>query len=436
VNARAKIRIQLSGKVFEKSSTTPNTFQRTKDFDYYREATPLMNSFLTRKAVFLRAAAFVLLGASMAGAQAAPQSTPDVLVLVNGDTLHGKLVKAIGGAVTFHSDIIGDVTVTWDKIKELHSSQQFAIIPKGVELQGKKKASQVPVGTVDVTNQTLTVTGKNVPAEPIPLGNAAFIVDEPTVDKLLHHEPSFLQGWNGAATAGATIVAASQNQYTVSASVGLVRTVPNVPWLNARNRTSVDFSTSYGKITQPAYTIPGETPTYVPAVVTKTSILHADAEHDWYFSPRMYALAMTAFDHNYAQGLDLQQIYGGGLGYTVLKSPKQQLDVKATVQYEKQSFDDDTGDNLVGSTFGALYQRHSKLFNFTQGLSYIPAYNDFNAWSANETDTLAFPAYKNLSFSLGTLDTYINNPPAGYPPTKANSFQFTMGFTYAIKSKY
>ena len=51
-------------------------------------------------------------------------------------------------------------------------------------------------------------------------------------------------------------------------------------------------------------------------------------------------------------------------------------------------------------------------------------------------NTLAFPAYKNLSFSLGTLDSYLNDTPSSEPPTKHNSFQFTMGITYAIKSKY
>jgi hypothetical protein len=77
-----------------------------------------------------------------------------------------------------------------------------------------------------------------------------------------------------------------------------------------------------------------------------------------------------------------------------------------------------------------------KLLTYTQGVAYIPAYNNPRAYSVNETNTLTFPTYKNLGFTLGTLDSYLNNPPASEPPTKRNSFQFTMGFTYAIKSKY
>jgi hypothetical protein len=400
-----------------------------------------MIAFHSQKTPFLRLAALALLGAGILSAQ----STPDVLVLANGDTLHGKLVKEIGGSVTFHSDMVGDVTVGWDKIKELHSSQKFAIIPKGVELQGKKKASQVPTGTVEVADQKLTVNGESSSA--IPVANAAFIVDEPTVDKLLHHEPSFFQSWNGAATAGATIISASTKQYTYTAGIGLVRTVPNVPWLNTRNRTAFNFAASYGEITQPAYTNPGPPATVVPANRLKSGIIHLDGERDEYVSPRLYVLGAVAFDHNYSLDLHLQQIYGGGLGYTVVKTPKQELDFKGTVQYEKQDFTGtpatattpatpNTINNLIGSTFAGSYQLKTKLFNYTQGVNFIPAWNQTSDWSFNEVNSVAFPAYKNLSFSIGTLDTYLNNPPSTLPPTVNNSFQFTFGLTYAIKSKY
>ena len=49
-------------------------------------------------------------------------------MLSNGDTLHGKFVSEIAGKVTFHSDPLGDVSLGWDKIKELHTSQKFAVL--------------------------------------------------------------------------------------------------------------------------------------------------------------------------------------------------------------------------------------------------------------------------------------------------------------------
>jgi hypothetical protein len=368
--------------------------------------------------------------------------SPDVLILSNGDTLHGKFVNSLQGKVTFHSDVLGDISLTWDKIKELHTDQNFAVIDKNVKLRGGKNMSNVPIGTLSVENQSMVVTTSHGAAPAvIATKDAAFVLDEGTLNKDINHQPGFFAGWNGAATAGATLVTATENQYTFSGAIGLVRAIPTVSWLNPRDRTSIDFTGSYGKITQPGYfvppTPPATTPTFVAPVTNKSAIYHADAERDQYFSPRVYVLGQTAFDHNYGQDLDLQQIYGGGLGWTVLKTPKQEADLKATAQYEKQEFISGSGgnQNLIGSTFSATYLMHTKLVTYTQGLSYIPAYNNFHAYSTQETDTFAFPAYKNLSFSLGTIDSYLNDPPASLPPTKRNSFQFTMGLTYAIKAK-
>jgi hypothetical protein len=285
-------------------------------------------------------------------------------------------------------------------------------------------------------NQSATVHIGAGAAAIVPVKNAQFILDEPTMDKQIYREPGFFAGWNGSATAGATLVTATENQFTVAGAVSLVRTVPTVSWLDPRDRTLFAFAESYGKITQPAYVAAG---VLVPAVVSKSAITHVGAERDQFFSPRVFALAQTEFDHNFAQNLQLQQIYGGGIGWTAVKLPKQQLDLKATIQYEQQTFFNAApGSNmsLVGSTIGANYLLHLKLFTFAQALAFVPAFNDPHAYSADETNTFAFPTYKNLSFSVGTLDSYLNDAPVSLPPTKRNSFQFTMGVTYAIKSKY
>jgi hypothetical protein len=369
--------------------------------------------------------------------KAAP-AEPDVLVLSNGDTLHGKFVKEVGGTVTFHSDALGDLNVAWAKIKELHASENFAVLNKNLKSRGKHAVENLPVGSLDATNTTVTVqpTGNQTAPPPIPVKDAQFIVDQATLNKQVTQQPGFFTGWNGAATAGATLITATQNQYTVSGALGLVRVVPTVSWLDPRNRTSTDFTGSFGKITQPAYTSDG---VYTPSTSTKSAILHFDAERDEYLSSRIFALGQMALDHNYSQDLNLQQIYGGGIGWTALKTPHQEADLKGTAQYEKQSFiagSGSTDQNLIGSTFSATYVLKEKLVTWTQGLAYIPAWNQPHDYSATETNTFAFPAYKNFSFSVGTLDSYLNDSPSTEPPTKHNSFQFTMGLTYAIKSKY
>jgi hypothetical protein len=364
------------------------------------------------------------------------KTAPDTLVLSNGDSLHGKFVQEAGGSITFHSESLGDVKIPWKKIQSLQVAGEFAVLNSQQKVHGKKAEAAIPAGPVEATSTEVTVHPAQAAPATIPSKNAEVIVSKAELDKQLFREPGFFTGWDGSATAGATLVSATENSYAVSGNLGLVRTVPTVPWLDPRNRTSTDFSSSYGKITQPAYTSGGVT---TPAVTTKTSILHFDAERDQYFSPRMFALGQASFDHNFSQDLGLEQIYGGGLGWTALKTAKQEADLKATMQYERQGFITgaaSANQNLIGSTFSADYDLKLKLGTLTQTVAFIPAYNNPHAYSAAETDSFDFPAYKSFSFSIGTLDSYLNDPPVTLPPTKRNSFQFTFGLTYAIKSNY
>jgi hypothetical protein len=138
-----------------------------------------------------------------------------------------------------------------------------------------------------------------------------------------------------------------------------------------------------------------------------------------------------SYDHNFAQGLNLQQIYGAGLGWTVLQDSLQQLDVKTDVHYEMQNFQPPTvSQNLIGSTFGEAYKRTlpAKLL-FTESGTYIQSWNNLQAYSAIGNIGLAMPVYKRFSLSVNALDNYLNNPAFGY---KKNSFQFVTGVTYTL----
>ena len=367
-------------------------------------------------------------GAADAGKAAAP--APDVIFFTNGDQLTGKLLREIGGSVTFHSDIAGDVIVSWDKIKSIRSSQKFAVIQQGQHVTRKTPDADVAQGSVQVQDDQVQVTtGTGGATKEIPVKNAQYMIDEDTYGKEVRRNPGFGYGWTGAMTAGATLIQATQNSRSFTGAATLVRTIPTVTWLDPRTRTTFDFTGAYGSVSQPGN------------ATVKTNIIHGDAEHDWYFSPRFYFLADAAWDHDYSQGLSLQQSYGGGMGYTVIKSPKQQLDVKFDIHYEKQQYFITPGivppppltpsKNLVGADFGDTYKLklpHGLVFNQTAVIT--PSFNITNAYSALATAGLLFPTYKSLGFTVGTLDNYLNDPAAG---SKKNSFQFTAGITYTLK---
>ncbi len=233
-------------------------------------------------------------------AQTATAPPPDIIVFTNGDQLSGTFLREVSGNVTFHSDIVGDITIPWAKVKELRTKTKMAVLDKNMTPRRGKLPEHLPEGTLSIAHDIITVhPDNNAMIAPIPVKDAQFIIDETTLNRQIFGHPGFFTAWNGTATAGATVIHATQKQYTFTGAVALARVIPSIDWLDPKNRTTVDFSGSYGKITQPAYTSEGVT---YPATDTKSSIYHADAERDEYFSARTYALGQVAYDHNYSQG--------------------------------------------------------------------------------------------------------------------------------------
>jgi hypothetical protein len=360
---------------------------------------------------------FALLTVSSAIAQT-PKPAPDVLILVDGEKLIGHLESADSSSVKFKSDLAGEVSVDWSKVQELHTSDKYAVLRKSQVLNRRSAASSVPQGTVAVADKNIQVTPQAQASQTIPVGDTAHVVDEPSFQQALEN-PGFFHDWTGGITAGASLVEATQSSETFTGAVNLLRAIPSVNWLDPVNRTDVNFSASYGKVTQ----------TGTPTV--KTSIYHVDAQRDEFFSPRLYTFGQLAYDHNFSQGLNLQQQYGGGIGVVAEKSANEELDLKGSVTYIEQSFEAGPGQSLFGSTFSEIYTRKfAKAVVFQQGLAITPAWTNLNAYSANGNASLAVPLYKSLNFSIGVIDSFLNDPP---PSFKKNSFQLTTGLTYAIK---
>jgi Protein of unknown function, DUF481 len=348
-----------------------------------------------------------------------PKPDADVLLFADGERLTGHFVKSAGSSLTFKSDALGEITVDWSKVKELQSSAKVAVIPKNVRLRKRADASTIPQGTLSMQDQQLHLI--NPPAETprsIPVADAGLIVDQAGFQNALSHQPGILEAWKGTMTIGAAVVNATQDSESFTGAVSLVRAIPTENWLEPSNRTSVNLNAAYGEVSQPS------TPTI------KTAIFHGDLERDEYFSPRLYVFGQGALDHNFSQGLDLQQTYSGGIGWTIIQTANETLDIKGSVSFLRQQFAGAPDLNLIGSVFGEAFNRKFKHgLVLDQHLTLIPAWNNTSAYSGAFNALLSLPVYKRLNASAGFIDSYLNDPP---PAFRKNSVQLTIGLTYAL----
>ena len=374
---------------------------------------------MNRRNIFVAIFVCAFLCALPALPQQTAKSQPDNLLLRDGERLIGQVTGGDSSKLEFHSDLVGDVAVKWSDVQELHTNQKLAIIPKGVKLRRRDVAATAPQGTVSATAEALTVTRDTGETQTQPVTNVAHIVDAPTFARNIAHNPGFLEDWTGTVTAGASLVEATQNSRSFTTGIALVRGIPPESWLEKQSRTELDFTSSYGTVTQP------NTPT------VKTNILHAGLQQDEYFSPSLFGFGQALFDHNYSQGLTLQQTYAGGIGWTAISNSATSLDLKAGMSYVKQQFTTGPTQDLIGSIFSESYMRHfHRGWTLAQQLNITPAWNNTNAWAANGSVVFTMPLYKRFNFTTGIIDAYLNDPPPGY---KKNSFQFTTGVTYTLK---
>jgi hypothetical protein len=355
------------------------------------------------------------------------------LTLKNGDRLTGQLMNSTGTEIKFKSDLAGEVTVKWENVKELKSRREFAVVPKDVK--DARNSLLIPQGTIKIGEKSILVSplagapagevakpgvSKTVSAaaKEIPTPQIENVVDDATYQKEIHKRIGFKSGWDGHITTGTSMIYSTQNSYLFQVDTALKRSVPTVSWLDPKLRTTINFTLSAGKTTQPG------TETAI------TNIYHVDAERDEYFSKKGYYLQALSFDHNFSQGLVLQQNYGLGIGSTLFKREDSEFDVTADLHYESQQFNatanvEQLSLHLVGSTLTEKYTRKWGRVHFDEKLLADIAWNNANAFSASGTSSVRMDVYKKLAFSVSTIDNFLNNPQVGY---KKNSFQFSTGF--------
>ena len=362
--------------------------------------------------------------------------TPDTITFTDGEKLAGKLVSILAGKVTFHSDVLGNVTVPLSKVKTLNTAHPFAVVEKNQHLTRETVREEIPVGNIALDDQLLHVSPPHDAEKSFPAKQVGSVIDETNFHRELHGDSDFLFGWNGSITLGASLVNSTNSAQTYTGSVALTRAIPTIASLPPSSKTTLNLSGTYGLAKSSE--IISEGAVYQAPSISKTDILHGDTEYDRYVSPSIFGLVNASADHNFGNGLQLQQAYGAGFGWSPLQAASNSFDVKAGLQYQQQQFYNGLisglgtpSINLVGAFLNESWSRsfvHAIKFN--EYVTLTPTFNIVQAYSAVGNANFVFPVYKKLNFTVSSTDNYLGDPPEGF---HRNSFQFTSGITYVLK---
>jgi hypothetical protein len=337
----------------------------------------------------------------------------DKVTLKNGDRFSGTIVSGDGKTLLMKTEFAGDVTITWDAITAIESSQDLHLTLKdGQHISGK----------VSTTDGKFVVAGAAATVAPADKDSIVAVrndVEQKSFDteteKMAH--PKFNYFWSGMLDTGLALTSGNSSTLSYTLATTAVRETP-------RDKLTV-YST---------YVYANDNST--PPTRTTANAFRGGVRGDLNLSPRIFVFALADFETNQLQHLNLRQVYGGGFGYHVIKSDRTIFDVFGGASYDRDSFGQyfllnpltffpgqqtNSAEILVGEELQAKIAARTTIgerFVFYPNMSNLGQYRyQFNA-------TAATIIKKWLSWQITVTDGYLSNPPFGL---KSNDLLLSSG---------
>lgn len=237
----------------------------------------------------------------------------DQVTLKNGDRLTGTIIRTSDDSKTLlmKTDLAGDVTIQWDAVTAIESSQPLhltlsdgrVIVGKVVTSDGKLEVATADAGEVAVTRDTIKVVRDDK--------------EQADVDKLQH--PGLLDFWSGLFDLGLSVTEGNSSSEALTIAGKASRVVP-------KNKLTLYYTQVYGRDSK-----------LDPALITANAI-HAGARDEFNLNPKVYVFAFTDFDSDELQNLNLRNVLGGGLGYHLINTKNTQFDVFGGGSFNQEYF--------------------------------------------------------------------------------------------------
>jgi putative salt-induced outer membrane protein len=332
-------------------------------------------------------------------------ASADQVTLKNGDRLTGTIVKSDGKTLLLKTDSAGEITLKWDAVSDIVSSQ-----PLSVQL----KNGQVVSGNVTTEDGKFEVATRDRGQVAAPRDNVVAIrnaAEQSDYDRLQH--PRIIDLWSGLLDTGLSETRGNSALLAFNLAGKAAR-------VSTRNKISL-----YSNI---IYATDNTTP---PSRTTANSI-QGGARYDYNLKPRIFVFAIADFAYDEFQHLDLRSVLGGGLGYHVIKTENITFDVFAGGDYDREKFSPnpplvltnvtrDVAEVVAGEE---LSWKLNNRVSLNERFSAFPNLSDLGQYRFQFDATAATKLKRWLSWQITVSDRYLSNP---LPGLKSNDELLSTG---------
>jgi putative salt-induced outer membrane protein len=321
----------------------------------------------------------------------------DTIVLQNGDHLSGTFVRGDGKAMAIKSPYIGQISVKWADVTQITTTESVYVT---------SSAKNTVNGTISKMGDSIVVHAATGEVD-VPLSQVAAVrsrAEEEKYEASLH--PSLTRHWEGNVGLGFSLARGNSQSTALTTSVNLKR------------KTRTDKISMY------------ENSVFTTATSANTVTANAilgGARYDRNLDTRLFGFVSGDYTHDGLQGLDLRQIYSGGLGWHAINNPATTLDLGAGGNFTRETYSGTATlapglslqRNLAAVTTSEnLAHKFGKITSIDENFYFYPDLSNTGQYRF----TLNAAANTNLtgllSWQVSVNDLYVSNPPiAG---TKSN----------------
>jgi putative salt-induced outer membrane protein YdiY len=327
----------------------------------------------------------------------------DQVGLKNGDRLSGTIVKSDSKVLVLHTDYAGDISLKWDAIQTIQSSEQLHI-----ELQDGKSA----VGSVTTEDDELeitTKTGSTVEAPKSSMKTLRDDAEQSAYEKTLR--PGLLQDWKAGLNIGFALTGGNSQTENLSLSFTGIR------------QTLHDKLGLYANSVYATNNAPGA----VPATTANT--IGGGLRYDHNLSPRVFGFGASDFFSDALQTLNLRSVFGGGVGFHAIKKDATTLDLLGGVNYTHESYASLSRSFAALTTGEELMHKLGKSTVLNERLYLFPDLNSAGDYRGTFDLATITKMNKWLGWQTSFSDVYVTNPPVG---KKQNDVIFTTGLNVSF----
>ncbi len=326
----------------------------------------------------------------------------DQVSLKNGDRLSGTIVKSDASTLVLHTDYAGDVSLKWDAIQGIQSSELLH-----VELQDGKTAVG-PVATADDKLEITTQSG-TVEAPKSSVKTLRNDAEQAAYERTLH--AGLLQDWKAGLNVGFALTGGNSQTENLSLAFTGIR------------QTQHDKLGLYAISVYATNNAPGA----VPATTANT--IGGGLRYDHNLTPRVFGFVAADFFSDALQTLNLRSVFGGGVGFHAIKRDSTTFDLLGGVNYTHESY---TGlrRSFAALTIGEeLMHKLGKSTVLSERLYFFPDLNSAGDYRGTFDFATITKINKRLGWQNSFSDVYVTNPPPG---KKQNDLIFTTGLNVSF----